>query len=371
MPLAMSYGSVAPPPGLDAFDEMMPLKVELPSGMSPCHVTQMSLRGAGHSRQPWAKDHMEPGFATSISSGEWVSRVNNVAPYLNTQGLHRAMAILDQATHNVQQDQALKDAIACAQVGQGSLPYFHCAATCTMWQAQLQLHEQQQRLLADLQRLTLDPASLRDQSMGGTVDKGSFEERHSKGKALDRSKAQPTANSRKVQTLSTSLQLLSDEDPDCLFIVRRINKLGFKAVRTLKRHFSLQGPVVKVLLAHSTVRQHGDPACHARRRPSSLGFVQMGNTEAAAKVLALGLEQEVDGVMIRVQRFERQRDMDIGEEVEDSTDDPTLVMDEKIKYERCVSEESASTSASPFTSPSMTHSMVEGADVESEHDLDC
>merc|ERR1719272_2936289 len=111
---------------------------------------------------------------------------------------------------------------------------------------------------------------------------------------------------RKVQTLSTSLQLLSGEDPDCLFIVRRINKLGFKAVRTLKRHFSAYGPVLKVLLAHSTVRQHGDPACHARRRPSSLGFIQMMSADAANKVLALGNEQQVDGVQIRVQRFERE-----------------------------------------------------------------
>merc|ERR1719235_2138583 len=105
----------------------------------------------------------------------------------------------------------------------------------------------------------------------------------------------PPAASRKVQTLSTSLQLLSNEDPDCLLIVRRINKLGFKAVRTLKHHFSAHGAVTKVLLAHSTVRQHGDPACHARRRPSSLGFIQMVNADATNKVLALGAEQEVDG----------------------------------------------------------------------------
>ena len=80
---------------------------------------------------------------------------------------------------------------------------------------------------------------------------------------------------RQVQTLSSSLQLLSNVNPDCLFIVRRINKLGFKAARTLKKHFSTHGNVLRVLVAHSTVRQHGDPQCQARRRPSSLGFVQM------------------------------------------------------------------------------------------------
>jgi hypothetical protein len=110
----------------------------------------------------------------------------------------------------------------------------------------------------------------------------------------------------KVQTLSTSLQLLSSEDPDCLFIVRRINKLGFKAARKLKQHFSTYGSVVRVLVAHSTVRQHGDPQSHARRRPSSLGFVHMVSADAVRQVLAGGLEQEVDGSLIRVQRFERQ-----------------------------------------------------------------
>jgi len=111
---------------------------------------------------------------------------------------------------------------------------------------------------------------------------------------------------RQAQTLSTSLQLLVNEDPDCLFIVRRINKLGFKACRKLKQHFSSYGTVVRVLVAHSTVRQHGDPQCNTRRRPSSLGFVQMAATEAVKAILAKGSEQEVDGSVIRVQRFERQ-----------------------------------------------------------------
>merc|ERR1719343_1220775 len=41
-----------------------------------------------------------------------------------------------------------------------------------------------------------------------------------------------------AMTLSMSLQLLSKEDPDTLFIVRRINKLGFKAAKKLRQHFS-------------------------------------------------------------------------------------------------------------------------------------
>mmetsp|Transcript_42509 Transcript_42509/g.92610 ORF Transcript_42509/g.92610 Transcript_42509/m.92610 type:complete len:312 (+) Transcript_42509:74-1009(+) len=111
---------------------------------------------------------------------------------------------------------------------------------------------------------------------------------------------------QQVHTLSSSLQMLANEDPECLFIVRRIHKLGFKSAAKLKRHFSAIGPVVRVLLAHSTVRQYGDPHCSARRRPSSLGFVQMARAESVRQVLALGPAIEICGSTILVQRFERQ-----------------------------------------------------------------
>jgi hypothetical protein len=125
----------------------------------------------------------------------------------------------------------------------------------------------------------------------------------------------------KCQTLSTSLQLLANEDPLCLFIVRRINKLGFKAARKLKHHFATYGTVVQVLVAHSTVRQHGTPPYYSRRRPSSLGFVHMSDQASVQQVLNLGLEQEVDGTVIRVQRFERQHAVEEGdEEAEDNAD---------------------------------------------------
>jgi len=109
-----------------------------------------------------------------------------------------------------------------------------------------------------------------------------------------------------VQTLSTSLQLLSKEDPDKLIIVRRINKLGFKASRKLKQYFGEFGSVIRVLIAHSTCRDLKDSEGKVRQRPSSLGFVQMASAEAVRKALALGTEQEVEGATILVQKFERQ-----------------------------------------------------------------
>lgn len=89
---------------------------------------------------------------------------------------------------------------------------------------------------------------------------------------------------------------IEDAAEDCLFVVRRMNQLGFGASQKLSKHFSELGTVVRVQAAHS-----------ARRRPSSFGFVQMAAAEDVAKVLELGEDQLVNGIAILVQKFERQR----------------------------------------------------------------
>jgi hypothetical protein len=114
---------------------------------------------------------------------------------------------------------------------------------------------------------------------------------------------------RAPQTLSTSLRILEEEDADCLLIVRRISKLGFKATRSLKQHFSSYGPVVKVLLAHSSARQYNDQQMHVKRRPSNLGFVQMATREATKLILAHGPLHDIEGVEVSVQRFEHHEEM--------------------------------------------------------------
>jgi len=359
-------GSYGQPMG---WDSMSPAKVEL-SSFAPPGIT--NILGKPNFKQP-----ASPNFASSFSSGEWAAIVHGVAPCLNAQGLRRALAILDQATQNVQRLKALDEVIrstheaeAMSNTGFAPLPYAQCAVTCMALQEQVR--DQQLHLLVELQQLPLDAKAVRKElyetivpppapppmfppellahfpslallGLGqgesvpevpnrlGTAPAPGMEMRlpaTAHPPAMQTAmhglpphatswqgspKAQPAVgpaarpNARKMQTLSSSLQMLSDEDPDCLFIVRRINKLGFKAARVLKRYFTTQGQVLKVLLAHSTVKQYGAPQSHARRRPSSLGFVQMATAEGAQKVLALGDEQDVDGVIIRVQRFERQR----------------------------------------------------------------
>merc|ERR1711972_883527 len=152
-----------------------------------------------------------------------------------------------------------------------------------------------------------------------------------------------------TQTLSSSLRLLANEDPSCLFIVRRINKLGFKASRLLRQHFSVHGHVVRVLVAHSTVRQQDEQNTSqaVRRRPSSLGFVQMQSAEAVRKVLAGGLEQEIKGSMIRVQKFEHKAAAPSSEE-----DSAELVDERCAQWQRMLSADSVATCATTASTSS-------------------
>jgi len=78
---------------------------------------------------------------------------------------------------------------------------------------------------------------------------------------------------------------------------------GFKEVEGALKNY---GPVVRVWISHTG--QHGE--LHSsqvrRRRPCNLGFVHMETHAAVLRVLAEGEEQQVDGILIQVQRFQRQ-----------------------------------------------------------------
>mmetsp|Transcript_30391 Transcript_30391/g.80606 ORF Transcript_30391/g.80606 Transcript_30391/m.80606 type:complete len:331 (+) Transcript_30391:96-1088(+) len=297
MAAAMTSSFVAPPPGLEAFTSQ-PAKIE---------VESTSLM-----------TNME-------STGEWANTVLNISPYLNSEGIHKALAIVDEAIQNAQQAKALDAVLARTPKKLGGEAAF---ATGSPERLRTQVSDRQRQLLRELHALPISHGVGQAQAPK-PVDVN-----------LDFGVAKPTAvlaqtqqvesqaarqAGRQVQTLSSSLQLLSNVNPDCLFIVRRINKLGFKAVRTLKKHFSMHGSVLRVLVAHSTVRQHGDPQCQARRRPSSLGFVQMSSREAVEAVLAYGQEQEVDGSFIRVQKFERQHALAEMEEYKRANKDDEII----------------------------------------------
>lgn len=335
------------------YDAMQPLKVSLPSYETAYKGSMM-----------YPPQMKEPSSDPEFSSSQWTDTVNSLAPFLDAQGLRRAFAILDAAVYNVQRAKAIDDLsnqTVAGSMRSGDLQDFQNAALCGMMQAQVQ--QQQMMLYQELLQL---PHSSACKDRFGAMSFGVPPVQAPQQMPRKTSTTPPASDSgcttnsgttggrrRAPQTLSTSLQIIENEDPECLVIVRRISKLGFKATRALKNHFSAQGPVVKVLLAHSTARQYCDQQFHVKRRPSNLGFVQMGSAEHVKKVLALGSIQEVDGVSICVQPFEKHDHLDeqAEEDAADAEDVPTKLSEGKLvfgKTERCMSDAST---AVPDDSP--------------------
>jgi len=324
-------------------EDMLPLKVNLPASFEPPNSNLGYMTNTAIMQAACAPPQ--------LTSSQWANAVNSMAPLLNAKGLRRALTILDCAIGNVQRAKALDDASAQTNAGATAAGY-HCAAVCTMMQ--VQIHQQQQLLYHELQQLPFHEGVLRPcgqpepffppqcppmplahgfpwmpglQAAGPPAPSSPTAAKHyakhpgnlngndGNGNGADGDGSNgggPPSRRRAPQTLSTSLRVLEDEDPDCLIIVRRISKLGFKATRSLKQHFSAYGQVVKVLLAHSTARQYCDQQFHVKRRPSNLGFVQMATADAVTQIVASGTSQEIEGVSICVARFERHDEEDDG-----------------------------------------------------------
>lgn len=123
------------------------------------------------------------------------------------------------------------------------------------------------------------------------------------GLSIDKNLSQ--SQSTNSTTLQTHLQALSGEDPRCVFIVRKVNRLGFRSGDILTKHFSTFDTVVKVLVAHSKVKRGQGKGSELYLRPGSLGFVVMKTPESVDAILTSGPEITVQGLPIRVQPFWR------------------------------------------------------------------
>eukprot|EP00435_Cladocopium_sp_Y103_P053173 s1517_g17.t1 len=88
---------------------------------------------------------------------------------------------------------------------------------------------------------------------------------------------------RPKQTLRGYLEELRSEDPRCIFIVRRINKLGFRSKSALESHYSKFGKVLQVCVAHSKVKPLPNSGQTARTRPGNFGLVVMQSPAAVKK----------------------------------------------------------------------------------------
>lgn len=103
-------------------------------------------------------------------------------------------------------------------------------------------------------------------------------------------------------TLRTHLSTLQNEDPMCILIVRRINRLGFESDEALQEYFTQLGGVRHVLVAHSRVKPSAKRPL-ARVRPAGIGFVVMASREETIKVLSI-VDHVIRNVNVQVQRYE-------------------------------------------------------------------
>lgn len=132
---------------------------------------------------------------------------------------------------------------------------------------------------------------------------------HQGGQAATQS-CQSRSRGQRVQhepdTLRSYLQQLQAEDPRCVFIVRRINKLGFRSKSALRAYYSQYGEVTRVLVPHSRVRPLVGPGdTQVRIRPGNLGLIVMRSPDSVSRILAEGPEQSVNGIGIQVNVFEQ------------------------------------------------------------------
>lgn len=145
----------------------------------------------------------------------------------------------------------------------------------------------------------------------------------------DTPSANVVASQQAGETLRMHLQSLLDTDPGRVLLVRKINRLGFSSPDVLQAHYSWYGAVERVLVAHSRVKSCTIEQKAYRLRPAGLGFVVMSRLEGAQAVLDAGKEQMINGVLVRVQKFERRmsEQMSSCEEMDDPTPDTSSTDD--------------------------------------------
>jgi len=178
--------------------------------------------------------------------------------------------------------------------------------------------QQQQRQAAPPTQTSSVSSGSSDPSPQGVGSRSKAAASKSSGKSS--SKPASSQDSHR-DTLRRHLEDLKNVDERCIFITRRINKLGFRSRVPLEQHFARYGKVVQVLVAHSKVKPFQHSSSVPRTRPGNFGLIVMDSPEAVQQVLAEGVEQVVAGVQIQVQMFERPKDELLSEESDDKGQD--------------------------------------------------
>lgn len=111
---------------------------------------------------------------------------------------------------------------------------------------------------------------------------------------------------------------LQKVDKRCVFTCRRINKLGFRSKEALHKFFSKYGEVKEVFVTHPRSKPEY-PGLPPKVRPGNFGIVVMKKPEDVERILALGSDQIVKQIPIRVTKFEAKRDNSDEAKAEDSS----------------------------------------------------
>jgi hypothetical protein len=114
----------------------------------------------------------------------------------------------------------------------------------------------------------------------------------------------------KDNNLRSNLNKLSQYDPACIFLVRKVNKLGLNSADFLKAYFSTLGKVDCVMVSHS-IEKPIPGRRKPRVRPAGLAFVIMDSAEDVVSILRLGSEHVVHGVSVCASIYEPQQRTEI------------------------------------------------------------
>mmetsp|Transcript_100088 Transcript_100088/g.178105 ORF Transcript_100088/g.178105 Transcript_100088/m.178105 type:complete len:666 (-) Transcript_100088:164-2161(-) len=244
----------------------------------------------------------------------------------------------EQMQHNHMTDKPVKSdcqrnpGLMAASWGQSRDAPHNSSGKCVNYSQEIAQLQQQLHHLQGLQKRLAQANSPQNMDDGGRTRQGNghynarqLAEEHPRRGGKGNSRPSVMAghgNLAAADTMKSQLQALQRENPEAVFIARRINKLGHNSADFLRAHFQRFGPVKGVYVSHSRVkslRSRGDgkpPEFQWRLRAAALGFVVMKDAEATKQILAEGPEHLVNGVPVRVYTFYR-RGSNEGEDEED------------------------------------------------------
>jgi hypothetical protein len=111
-----------------------------------------------------------------------------------------------------------------------------------------------------------------------------------------------------TMTLPDVFKLLESDDPDCIICVKKIHKLGFKAVKFLRHYFSQFGVITRIVVLPSRQKEvatpYGTSVCTVR--PASMCFVVMSSRLACRRILMQELHYVASDWPVEVSIFIQQ-----------------------------------------------------------------